>query len=192
MKSATLIHGWNTKAEFMDPQVESPSNQHWFPWLTKQLMIRDIHTVSLEMPNSYYPEYDVWKKELERYELTPGTILVGHSCGGGFIVRYLSEHPDVRIDKAVLVAPWLGYDTGTEPFDETFFQFDIDPNFVSRTNHTVLLASTNDSEAVQKSISQIRQEVRDIHYIELQNKGHFCEEDLGTKEFPELLQEIIK
>ncbi len=192
MKQAILIHGWNTKAEFTDPQEESPSNQHWFPWLTKQLMIRDIHTVSLEMPNSFYPQYDVWKKELERYELTPETILVGHSCGGGFIVRYLSEHPELKLDKVVLVAPWLGYNTGTEPFDETFFQFEIDPNLSVRTKHTVLLASTNDLPAVQKSIAKIKQDIKDIRYVELQNKGHFCEEDLGTKEFPELLQEIVR
>ena len=29
-----------------------------------------------------------------------------------------------------------------------------------------------------------------INYFEFTNKGHFCESDLGTREFPEFLNEI--
>lgn len=192
MRNALLIHGWNTKDEFMDMRYETPSNQHWFPWLSKQLMIRGIHTVSLEMPNSYYPEYDVWVKELERFDITNETILVGHSCGAGFIVRYLSEHPELKVSQVVLVAPWLGYGTDGRPFDETFFQFDINPNLAQQADDVVLLASTNDMSDVQRSVDEIRGKVREIRYIELENKGHFCKKDLGMDAFPELLEVIIE
>jgi predicted alpha/beta hydrolase family esterase len=83
MKKALLIHGWASKKEFYDPDFPTGSNSHWFPWLSKQLIIKDIHTVAIEMPNGYYPEYDVWKRELERFEIDEDTTLIGHSCGGG-------------------------------------------------------------------------------------------------------------
>ncbi len=91
MKNAILVHGWAKKAEFLDTSQPTSSNAHWLPWLTKQLMVNGIHTVALEMPNSYYPEYHIWKQELERFTIGPETTLVGHSCGGGFIVRWLSR-----------------------------------------------------------------------------------------------------
>ena len=76
MKSVILIHGTPSKEEFYSKHEPTPSNAHWFPWLTKELMIRDIHTISLEIPFSYEPKYQVWKKELERFETSQDTILV--------------------------------------------------------------------------------------------------------------------
>lgn len=191
MKNAILIHGWNTKKEFFDPEKPTASNDHWFPWLTKQLMVKDIHTVALEMPNGYYPEYATWKHELERFDITSETVLVGHSCGGGFLVRWLSE-TDKKVGKVVLVAPWLGYGTDNEPFDETFFRFVIDPTLASKTDGLTLISSTNDMPGVQQSVRELRATLTSIHYLELEDKGHFTRTSLGTDAFPELLEEILR
>jgi hypothetical protein len=43
--------------------------------------------------------YATWLRGVERYEITPETLLVGHSCGGGFLVRWLSGHPAVRVPR---------------------------------------------------------------------------------------------
>lgn len=189
-KTAILVHGWVSKSEFYDVSYPTASNLHWFPWLTKQLTIRDIHTVALEMPRAYYPEYEVWKRELERFGIGPETVLVGHSCGGGFLVRYLSEN-DVRVGKVVLVAPWLGYDTGDEPFDETFFKFDIDAEIARKTAGLTIIASTDDEDGVQKSVAELREKLVDFRYVELENRGHFTRTSLGGEAFPELLEEIL-
>lgn len=191
MKNALLVHGWASKKEYYDPAYPTGSNSHWFPWLSKQLIIRDIHTVVLEMPNGYYPEYDIWKRELERFDIGPETILVGHSCGGGFLVRWLSE-TDKRVGKVVLVAPWLGYGTDGEPFDESFFDFQIDPNIGTKTEGLTTIASTNDGEGVRRSVAELREKLTEMKYIELENKGHFTLRSLGTEEFPELLEEILR
>jgi predicted alpha/beta hydrolase family esterase len=196
MKKAILIHGWGDKEEFYNPKYPTASNSHWFPWLSKQLMIRDIHTVALEMPNSFYPEYDIWKTELERFPIDEDTILIGHSCGGGFIVRYLSEN-NIKVGKVILVAPWLGImktdDTkwDDDPFDETFFKFDIDRNITEKTAGITLFESTNDVNMVQESIKILKDKVDDMKIVTLENRGHFTFEDLGTVEFPELLEEVI-
>jgi len=191
MRNAILIHGWATKDEFYNPKYPTSSNSHWFPWLSKQLIIRDIHTVAVEMPQSYLPNYEVWKKELERFDINEDTILVGHSCGGGFLVRYLSENNHMRVNKVVLVAPWMGINPD-QPFDSSFFDFEIDRSLVNRTTGLVVFNSTNDVESVHKSVDIIRNNIDGIKYIELENKGHFTLKGLGGEEFPELLQEILE
>jgi Predicted esterase of the alpha/beta hydrolase fold len=192
MKKALLIHGWGTKNEFYNQNIPTASNCHWFPWLSKQLMIRDIHTVALEMPDSYYPKYEVWKKELERFELDEETILIGHSCGGGFIVRYLSEN-NIKIGRVILVAPWLGISfDDSEPFDENFFKFDIDSNLAERTESIILMKSANDDLPVQSSVKILEEEIDSMKIVEFANKGHFTFRDLGSEEFPELLEEVLR
>ena len=194
MKNAILIHGWNTKEEYYDATRPTASNDHWFPWLTKQLVLRDINTVAIEMPNGYYPEYEVWKQELERYDITNQTILVGHSCGGGFLVRWLSEN-DIKVGRVILVAPWLGYDIEgieDEPFDESFFQFEINSRLVRNAESVRVLYSDDDVASIQRSVTEITEAVDDIMTTKLHGKGHFTLHSLGTHEFPELLDEITK
>lgn len=191
MVNAILIHGWCTKGEYYDTTRPTASNDHWFPWLTKQLVLKDINTVSVEMPNGYYPEYDVWKRELERYDITPETILVGHSCGGGFLLRWLSES-NVKVGRVILAAPWLGYGFDDEPFDATFFEFTIDRNVASKTESLHVLYSDDDFDVIQQSVSEIRAATSGVTFTQLSGKGHFTLKSLGTDAFPELLQAVLQ
>ena len=188
MKNAILIHGTSDKEEYYDTKYPTASNSHWFPWLTKELVVRDIPTVAVEMPDSYMPDYELWKKEFERFDITPETILVGHSCGGGFIVRYLSENPDIKVGKVVLVAPWLDPNNKKQ---NNFFDFEIDNKLTSRTKGLTIFNSTNDSDGVNKSIAILQESLSDFEYKEFIDYGHFCLSDLGTEAFPELLKEIV-
>lgn len=61
MRNTILIPGRPDKDEYYDPNQPSNSNNHWFPWLTKQLQIRDIFTVAIEPPKPWQP--DIWKTE---------------------------------------------------------------------------------------------------------------------------------
>ena len=124
MKNAILLHGKPGKEEYYDSRLPSPSNYHWFPWLQKQLIVHDIKTDTPEVPMAYDPQWELWVKEVERFDIGPESLLVGHSCGSGFWVRYLSEHKDLKVDKVVLVAPSLGL--GWD--NRTFFDFAIDPD----------------------------------------------------------------
>ena len=189
MKTALLVHGWATKSEYYDLKYPSGSNSHWFPWLSKQLIVKNIHAVALEMPNGYYPQYEIWKKELERFDINQETILIGHSCGAGFLIRWLSEN-DTKVGRVVLVAPWLGINPGDD-FDESFFDFTIDSNIAQKTDGITVFNSSDDYESIQESVNSIREQVKDIKYVEFADKGHFTFKSLGTEEFPELMEEII-
>lgn len=190
MKNAIILHGMGSREEYYSLAYHSGSNSHWFPWLQKSLLVKDILAITPEMPHNFAPDYKVWSREFERYDITPETILVGHSCGGGFLLRWLSEHPEVKVGKVVLVAPWL------DPYREDttdFFDFEIDTNLVSRTKGVTIFESDNDDVGgVAPSIKLIKENISGIKSVLLEKHGHFCLNDMGTVEFPELLEEVLK
>ena len=189
MKNAIILHGGPSKEEYYDPEAPSMSNAHWISWLQGQLLKHDIAAATPEVPNSFDRNWKVWTKEVERFEITPETILVGHSTGSGYFIKYLSIHPEIKVGKVVLVAPWLDpYRDKTKDF---FDDFEIDPDLVRRTKGVTIFNSDNDQESVQKTIEIVRGKVKDLKYKEFRNYGHFCFEDMKTVKFPELLKEIL-
>lgn len=192
MQNAILVLGMPDKEEYYDSNYPTNSNNHWLPWLSKQLQINDVFAVAIEPPKPYSPRYDAWKREFERFDITPETVLVGHSCGGGFLVRWLSENKDKRVSKVVLVAPWLNPENDPSSDTADFFDFEIDPDLASRTASITIFNSDDDQDTIHTSVQIIRDKVKDIEYREFYGHGHFCLEDMRTTEFPELAEEILR
>jgi hypothetical protein len=188
MKNAIILHGRPRKAEYYATEYPSMSNSHWLPWLQKQLLIRDIATVTPEIPLSFEPVWERWVKEIERYDIMPETILVGHSCGGGFWVRYISEHPQLRVGKVVLVAPWIDVEHA-DP--NHFFSFAIDPDLAKRTSGLTLFHSTDDVKEIQASVRHLRSTLHGLIYKEFSGKGHFTHKYMPDDTFPELLDYLV-
>lgn len=189
MKNAIIIHGKPDKEEYYSDKYPSSSNFQWIPWLQKQLIMRDIEAVTPEMFHAYNPDYKIWKREFERFNVTPETILVGHSCGGGFLIRWLSENKEVKAGKVILVAPWLDPD---RELDTGFFDFDIDTDLAARTKELIVFISDDDFDSIQKSVEKIKSEMKDIKLREFHGYGHFIVQHMKKEEFPELLEECLK
>lgn len=190
MRNAIILHGGPSKEEYYDPSLPSMSNSYWIPWLQAQLLKHDIPTVTPEVPWSFDRNWDTWSKELERYDIGPETILIGHSTGGGFIVKYLSIHENLKVGKVVLVAPWL--DPDREHTVNFFDDFEVDPTIVSRAAHGIMVFnSSDDQESVQKTVHILREKVQHIDYREFENYGHFWFDEKKMSKFPELLEEVI-
>ncbi len=187
MKTAIIIHGYNDKSEYLDTSRPAASNDHFIPWIQRQLLLNRIEAQTPEMPGFYEPNYEKWKKMLERFDLNTDTILVGHSCGGGFLVRYLSEN-NVKVGRVVLVAPWLDPEKKIDP---GFFKFEIDPNISSKTVGLTIMYSTDDDPAILKSIEILKSKLENVRFKEFHDKGHFVLGDLKTDKFPELLSSIL-
>lgn len=187
MKTATILHGMPDKEEYYDFNRPASSNCHRLPRLQKQLLINDICAQTLEMPVPYNPEYITWKKVFEWCPLDEDTILVGHSCGGWFILRYLSEH-NIKVGKVVLVAPWID---PTHELDTGMFDFVIDNNILDKTKGIILFESTDDFNEVQQSITIIKEKIPWLEIKTFDNYGHFCLDDLKTEAFPELLEACL-
>ncbi len=188
MKNAIILHGKPDREEYYDPVMPSMSNAHWLPWLQAQLLKQDIHAVTPEVPFAFDPEWDLWRREVERYDIGPETMIVGHSCGGGFWLRWLSEHKDISVGKVVLVAPSLGlsWETGREKF---FGDFMLDPDLVQRTKGVTVFYSDNDHDGILDAQKSISEQVKSVAFRKF-HLGHFTIDDTGT-EFPELLDELI-
>lgn len=186
MKNAIIIHGMRDKDKYFSDEYPSLSNSHWLPWLQKQLLMKNILTQTPEMPDAYIPDYQKWRREFERYDVNEETILIGHSCGAGFLLRWLSENK-VKIYKLFLVAPWL------DPKNKktaSFFDFEIDSLLPSRVNEVHLFISKNDNEDILQSDEMIKERLADIIRHEFPDKGHFTYNDMKTEKFPELLDSI--
>ena len=188
MTNAIIIHGTCDEDEYFSDKYPSLSNSHWFPWLQKQLLINNIFTQTPEMPEAHKPDYDKWKKEFEKFDVNSETILVGHSCGGGFLIRWLSENK-IKIKKLILVAPWL--DPSREK-TTTFFDFEIDNTIKDRAEEIHLLMSKDDDEDILKSVKIIRDQIPEILYHEFLDLRHFTYGHMKTDKFPELLNYILQ
>lgn len=185
MKTLIVIHGRPEKEEYFDPSFPSPANSHWLPWLKKELEARGFIVHIPEMPVPYQPVYEDWKKVFEEFPLDSETVLIGHSRGGGFILKWLSEH-DIEVGQVFLVAPSIMPSPGITFW---FSDSDIDPNLTAKTKGITVFYSTDDEDGIMQSVEKIKSTIKDIIIREFTDKGHFTAED-GVSEFPELLEEI--
>src|SRR6185369_234789 len=158
MKRAIILHGMPSEEEYFDLSALKPTESHWLPWLKRELKERGIVAETPAFPRPYEPDYEKWKQKFEEYAPDEGTMLIGHSCGAGFLVRYLSEHR-IRVGKVVLVAPWLDPDKGRAP---KFFDFTMDENMAERTDGMTVFVSLDDDEEILVSAEQIRKGIKDV------------------------------
>lgn len=183
-----IIHGCPSKKEDLI-DIRKEDAKHWIPWIRKELMSREIKTETPLMSEPWKRDYNKWKVEFEKNNINENTILIGHSCGGGFLVRWLGETKR-KIKKLILVAPWKIADKNDE-LKKKFYNFEIDSSIKDRVSEIVMFTSDNESDDGKKSL-KLYYDVLGGKVIELKNKGHFNFDDLGGQEFPELMNEIIE
>lgn len=187
MKTSILLHGCCDKAEFNDDQYPTGSNSHWFPWLQKQLIKKGISTQTPEMPTPFSPEYEEWSKVFGQFTVDQDSILVGHSCASGFLIRWLQDH-EIKINKLILVAPWL------DPIKKRkgFLDFELDPSLENKIDEIHIFYSDNDSTVgVKESVEMTSKAFPKAVLHHLDNRGHFTLEDMDTVEFAELLDVVL-
>ena len=189
MQSAYILHGCCDEEEYFSNEYPSPSNFHWIPWLQKQLVMKGFNCQTPELTNSYKPDYALWSKLFGIYPVDDETILVGHSCGAGFFLRYLSERKDIRIKKLILVAPWM--DPKHSRAD--FLQFVLDPALLERIGELHIFYSEDEPVGgVKETVDTVTATYPAAIMHRFANHGHFCLSDMGTDAFPELLDVVTK
>lgn len=185
--NCVIVHGCPSKEEDLI-DIRRMDAKHWIPWLREELNSRGIKTETPLMPEPWKPVFETWKKEFEKYRVNENTILVGHSCGCAFLVRWLGESKQ-KIKKLILVAPWK-IPSNDEKFRKVFYTYDIDKTIKSRVGEIVMFTS-DDEEKEGKESLEIYHGALGGNIVELKGRGHFIMDHMGTNEFPELLKEIM-
>lgn len=184
-----IIHGCpSDKEKAMDPKTRT-YDKHWIPWLKKQLIVNGIKTETPLMPEPWHPDYEKFKKEFEKHKVDENTILIGHSCGCTFLVRWLGETKR-NISKLILVAPWKIEKNASE-LKKKFYEFSIDATIKNRVNKIIMFTADNEAEDGKRGLKMFNKALSG-EIINLKNHGHYCLDDMGTEEFPELLQAVLK
>lgn len=179
-----LVHGSNNSEE--EAKKNKPENErHWKPWLKNQLESKNIEVSNELYPKDWNPDYSEWKKIFEKNTINKESILLGHSAGGGFLVRWLSETKR-KIKKLILVAPailpskeWI--------FLNDFLNFEMNPLIKNYVKEIIIFVSDDDSKGIKESV-KILSKAFNVKPNELKNYGHFTE----IIKFPELLAQILK
>ena len=172
----------------MNPETRT-HDKHWIPWIKKELLARGIKVETPLMPNSWAPNYEAFKTEFEKYPVNENTIIIGHSCGCAFLVRWLGDSKK-KIKKLILVAPWKIPD-GSDRARIDFYTYPIDDGIKTRAEGVVIFTSNDEEEDGKKSV-KIFHDSLGGKIISLKNHGHYTMGDMGTDTFPELLEEVIK
>ena len=116
------------------------------------------------MPSPQEPNYEKFKGEFEKYKITEDTILIGHSCGCAFLVRWLGETKQ-KIAKLILVAPWKIPKKGDKA-REAFYIYLIDETIKNRVQKIVMFTADDEEDDGKKSL-EIYQQALSGKIIEL-------------------------
>lgn len=188
-KRVYIIHGCPSNAEKAMDLKTRTYDKHWIPWLKEELIARGVEVEVPLMPSPWKPDYEKFKKEFEKYKVDEDAILVGHSCGSAFLVRWLGESKK-KVLKLILVAPWKVPDK-EDKFRKGFYDYPIDETIKSRVGEITMFTANDEEEDDKKSL-KIFHEALAGKIVELKGRGHYTVGDMGTTEFPELLEEILR
>lgn len=180
ISNVVIIHGGNS-------ENDKNYNKHWMLWVKEKLGEKKIKVYSPLMPVDSKATYEDWKKIFERIDIDENSILIGHSRGAAFLVRWIGESK-TKVRKLILVAPCK---IATVDYKRNFYDFEINPEINDFVGEIIIFYSDNDMEHVRKSVVEYKNYL-DCKMIEMKGYGHFTEYAMGTMEFPELLEKILE
>jgi predicted alpha/beta hydrolase family esterase len=188
-KNCIIIHGCPVDIEkAMNPERRT-YDKHWIPWAKKELIKNGIETEAPLMPEPWEPDYERFKKEFEKYKVNENTILVGHSCGCTFLVRWLEETGQ-KVNKLILVAPWKINDNMKDAKKE-FYSYPVDKTIKNRVDETIIFTADNEDNNGKEGLKMFH-EALNGEVVEIKGYGHYTMRYMETEEFPELLKVIMK
>lgn len=176
------------------PMFDLPSDvtpKRWKGWLAEALG-SDWYVDMPQMPNKQNAHYDEWKIWFERHLsiLQGEVVLVGHSLGAMFLVKYLSENAVTQRVSALflLAGPCGTYDDGA---GNDCGSFQCAPSKLARLAETVsyitIMHSKDDPVVPYEHALKYQEALPKAELVTFEDKNHFL-----ISEFPELLNLIKK
>lgn len=191
-----VIHGgdtFDTYDEYLkflksiELDFEGTKIKKWKKTLSEKLG-NDFDVISPEMPNGLNAKYLEWKIWFEKYipHLNDEIILVGHSLGGIFVAKFLSENVfPKRIRATFLVAA---------PFDDKDCDYSLSDfalpddmsKFEQQAGKITIYHSKDDPVVPYIDAEKYKKKIPSIELKTFSDQGHFSQ-----KEFPEIVNDIL-
>lgn len=182
-----MIHGSSGRTKIYDSDYIVPNRRHWHGWLEDELKKLNFEVYNPIMPNDWQPNYDEWKKTIEKFLIDENTIIVATSAAGPFILKWLLEN-NTKVKKIILNAPTYFLGKESERIKE-FCDFKLNLA-VKKLAQNIIIFISNDKPLRIKSADYYKKKL-DAKLIKLPDRGHFCVDDNPkNSKFPELLKEI--
>ncbi len=193
-KQVVIIHGGDTFETYgryldflrnykIDIERYKTSKDDWKPGL-RQKLGEGYEVILPAMPNktnARFKEWKLWFGKLIPF-LNDGVILMGHSLGGSFVVKYLSENKFPKKIKAVFLVGAV-YDTDCDGYSLAGFALPHTLNL--QTEQIYLYHSTDDPVVPFSALEKYRKALPKAHTRIFDDRKH-----LNQEEFPELVEDI--
>ncbi len=147
----------------------------------------DFEVLYPKMPNSRNSRYAEWKLWFEKTFnlLSDEVILIGHSLGGIFLAKYLSENIfPKKIKQLHLVSAC--YDT--EVIKDSLADFALSrtvENIQDQAENIFLYQSKDDTSVAYQDALKYKRDLPKAKLFMFEDRGHFIQE-----EFPELVEKV--
>ncbi|MCF7815802.1 MAG: alpha/beta hydrolase [Candidatus Pacebacteria bacterium] len=200
-KQIVFIHGGNAYSEYKNflewlrvKEIEDPLEEgvfkKWQPTLRTSLsQSYDVYYPA--MPNSKNAKYEEWKIWFERHHafLRDGVTLIGHSLGGYFLAKYLSEEKMPVSVHALyfLAAPFENDDFGGEDGGDFAFDSQNLHRLALQVDGVYIFHSKDDSVVPYTHALKYAEALPGAELVSFEDKNHFLHE-----KFPEIIEHIQK
>jgi uncharacterized protein len=140
-----------------------------------------------KMPNTTNVRYEEWKIWFERCIpfLQDGVILIGHSLGGIFFAKYLSENTFPKKITATILVGSPFSDTSTVESLKDFTLPKSLKKFSDQSEGIYLVHSKDDPVVPFSETALYQQVIPDVKIVSFEKEGHFNQDH-----FPELVDLI--
>ena len=178
MQNVFLIYG-----------VGGDKQENWFPWLKRELESLGCNVIYPMFPTPKNQTLGSWQAVLDKYtdDLTPDSIVVGHSLGVAFLLNVLEKH---RVKAAFFVAGVSGplenkFDGIMKTFSHRKFNWG---KIKKNCRHFCVFHSNNDPYIPLEKGKDLAMRLG-VDLMLVKGAGHFNEQ-AGFTTFPLLLGEI--
>ncbi|GIW61308.1 MAG: hypothetical protein KatS3mg089_0160 [Patescibacteria group bacterium] len=154
----------------------------------KEELGEDFDVLNLKMPNPQNARFIEWKIWFEKFipYFNQEVIFVGHSLGGLFLAKYLSENDYPKKIKATLLIA-ASYNT---PQHNSLVDFTLNTplaKFAQQGGKIILYHSKNDPVVAFGDLGRYSQELPNATLRIFEDRGHF-----NSETFPEIVEDIKK
>lgn len=200
MKQVLVIHGGNTYDTYEDYlktlkswKISLDDLRPYTDW--KGNLANDLgpafDVLSPKMPNKQNAKYVEWKIMFDKIIplLSDGVVLIGHSMGGIFLAKYLSEQEfSKKVGATILVSAPFDNSDNNDSLADFVLPSSLE-KFTQQSKEIYLIQSKDDPYVPISQFEKYKKAIPSARTLLLETGGHFRQEHFP--EMVKLLKELV-